>query len=197
MELGLHLLFLYTILLQIMSIKYTTASTDSELQQIITLQTLNLPVTISENEMKKEGFVTVKHDIELLTKMNQKQPHIIAKKEDAVVGYALCMIKEFKNDIDVLKPMFDKIDNELPDNGSYIVMGQVCVDKSFRKQGIFRGLYHKMRDELQSTYDFLITEVAAKNQRSLHAHYAIGFKDLLVYTTEDNITWHLIQWDWS
>jgi len=176
-------------------IKYSITTFIEELKQIIRLQGSNLSSSISQNEKEKEGFVTVQHDLDILTKMHERQPHIIAKYDDKVVGYALSMVKDFKNDIEVLKPMFVKIDTLLNKERSYIVMGQICIDKEYRKQGIFRGLYHKMRSELNNQYDFLITEVASSNNRSLQAHYAIGFKDILVYES-DKTTWHLLQWDW-
>ncbi len=177
-------------------IDYTITTTPNELEQIIQLQQNNLPASISKTEKEVEGFVTVNHDFEILKKMHDKQPHIIAKDGNKVVGYTLCMVKEFKEDIEVLQPMFVKIDTCLNNTISYLVMGQVCIDKAYRKQGIFKGLYYKMRETLNSRYDLLITEVAANNIRSLRAHYAVGFSDLLVYNS-DGVTWHLIQWDWK
>jgi GNAT superfamily N-acetyltransferase len=75
-------------------------------------------------------------------------------------------------------------------------MGQICVDKNYRKQGIFRGLYHFYREELQHQFDYLITEVAAINLRSMQAHEAIGFKIIDTYD-EDGIVWNIILWDWT
>ncbi len=178
-------------------INYTIVSTIEELRQIIQLQRTNLPSSISMTEKQKEGFVTVQHDLDVLERMNDVQPHIIAKDGNNVVGYALSMVKDFKDDIEVLKPMFDKIDTQIDHKVSYIVMGQICIDKAYRKQGIFRGLYYKMRDELKSKYDLLITEVAANNNRSLQAHYTVGFTDLLVYDSDGVTTWHIMQWDWK
>lgn len=175
---------------------YTLTTCDEELEQIIKLQQNNLPSSISKKEKEAEGFVTVQHDISILKKMNSKQPHIIAKDKDKVVGYALSMLKDFKEDVEILKPMFAMIDNHLDPSTSYIVMGQICIDKAYRKQGIFRGLYHAMRNELQKKYDFLITEVASNNIRSLQAHQAVGFTTLITYES-DNIQWHLIYWDWK
>ncbi|WP_109302247.1 GNAT family N-acetyltransferase [Aquimarina sp. AU474] len=179
------------------TIEYTSVKHKNELLQILELQQKNLPINISKDEKHKEGFVTVKHDIDILSKMNDRQPHIIAKHNDKVVGYTLCMTSDFGNDIEILKPMFAKIEKHLNNSTSYIVMGQVCIDKAYRGKGIFRGLYQTMRNELGEKYDVLITEVAANNPRSLRAHYAIGFTDLLIYNTDDEITWHLIQWDWK
>ncbi len=179
-----------------MGLLYTVVTSETELHQIIALQQKNLPISVSQEEKEKEGFVTVQHTIEILRKMNEKQPHIIAKDENNVVGYALSMSKEFKDEIEILKPMFSKIDKNLDSTTSYITMGQICIDKSYRKQGMFRGLYYKMRDELKDTYDILITEVAANNTRSLNAHYAVGFTDLLVYEA-NGVTWHLVEWNWK
>ncbi|GAA0713095.1 hypothetical protein GCM10009430_04350 [Aquimarina litoralis] len=175
---------------------YTIASKDEELHQILALQQSNLSESISSNEKQKEGFVTVKHNFDILKKMNTQQPHIIAKHNDKIVGYALCMTKDFGNDIEVLKPMFAKIDTLIEPRINYIVMGQVCVDKTYRRQGILRGLYQKMKSSLQEKYSLLITEVASNNKRSLEAHSAIGFKDLIVYQA-DTIEWHIISWDWE
>ncbi|MBP2831347.1 GNAT family N-acetyltransferase [Aquimarina sp. U1-2] len=178
------------------NITYTITYSIDELKQILKLQQNNLPASISKIEKEKEGFVTVQHDLDTLRKMHHLEPHIIAKDGNNVIGYALSMVRSFKDDIDILKPMFVKIDNLLHTDTSYIVMGQVCIDKDFRKQGVFRGLYHKMQEELRNKYDVLITEVAADNTRSLNAHYAIGFTDLLVYEA-DGVMWHLLQWDWK
>jgi len=178
------------------SIKYTSVISDIELEQIIKLQKKNLPHNISTSEKEKEGFLTVKHDFEILKKMNTHQPHIIAKDGDSVIAYALCMHQKFKNDIEILKPMFSMIDKHIETETTYIVMGQICIDKTYRKQGVFNGLYQKMKTELKEKYDLLITEVATNNSRSLQAHLAIGFKTLKVYTF-DQIEWHIIYWDWQ
>ena len=177
-------------------IEYKRAKTDLELNQILELQRANIPSIISEDEKKKEGFVTVHHTLEILKAMNDKCAHIIAKHQDKVVGYALCMLKEFKEDIEVLKPMFNQIDNSLKSNQTYMTMGQVCVDKAYRKQGVFRGLYNYMKQQLQLEFDMVITEVDVKNTRSVNVHYAIGFEDLHFYNS-NNQEWALIFWDWK
>lgn len=175
---------------------YKRANTNEELKQILQLQKNNLPLTISEIEKKKEGFVTAQHDLKILNAMNNKCAHVIAKSNDRVVGYALCMLKEFKEDITVLRPMFKKIEDCLKNNETYIVMGQICIDKTFRKQGIFKKMYQYMRQQLQLDFDMIITEVDQKNIRSLNAHYAVGFKLLNSYNSNQQ-DWALISWDWS
>jgi RimJ/RimL family protein N-acetyltransferase len=74
-------------------------------------------------------------------------------------------------------------------------MGQICVAKKYRKQGIFRGLYAFYKEELQDQFDFLITDVAVINERSMQAHEAVGFKKIDTYE-EDAVVWNIIAWDW-
>ncbi len=172
---------------------YKRAETNQELYQILELQRANIPSAISETEKEKEGFVTVHHTFEVLKAMNDKCAHIIAKCNDSVIGYTLCMVKEFKEEIEVLKPMFQQIENCLNEYETYVVMGQVCIDKAFRKRGVFRGLYNTMKEELKNHYSYIVTEVDLKNTRSLNAHYAIGFKILYSYRANRQ-DWDIISW---
>lgn len=105
------------------------------------------------------------------------------------------MVKEFKDTIDVLKPMFKEIERSIKPNTSYITMGQICIDKAYRKQGLFKGLYNFMQLELSYKFNVLITEVDVNNTRSLNAHKAVGFTKLKQYAT-NNQEWVLLSWDW-
>ncbi|APQ19275.1 hypothetical protein A9200_06745 [Maribacter hydrothermalis] len=166
---------------------YTTAKTTNELLQILSLQESNLKSTVTDSEMAQEGFVTVHHNIDILTRMNDACAHIIAKDKDKVVGYALSMTDDFKDEISVLRPMFTELETNNIRN--FITMGQICVAKTHRKQGIFRGLYEAMKKASYPKYDAIITEVDATNSRSLGAHYAIGFEKLYTY--------HSLGQDWE
>lgn len=172
-----------------MNLIYTTATTNEELIQILSLQQMNLKSSVSRDEMEKEGFVTVHHTLDVLTRMNNACPHIIAKDEDKVVGYALSMTDDFKDEISVLRPMFTELENVNIQN--FITMGQICVAKTHRKMGIFRGLYNAMKIASYPKYDAIITEVDATNSRSLGAHYAVGFEKICTYSSLGQ-DWELI-----
>lgn len=171
-------------------ITYKRSTCTEELEQILRLQRANLPNFLSSEEKITEGFVTVHHDLKTLKAMHEKCPHILAKDDDTVVGYALSMHPDFGESIDVLKPMFKEINHIINSpqkmskqlrHDNFIVMGQICVDKAYRKQGIFRKLYETMQNYLFPPFSAIITEVDATNTRSLQAHYAIGFKDVTRY----------------
>ena len=70
-------------------ITYKQAQIDKELNEILCLQQQNLPINLSEKEIKQEGFLTVEHDFELLKKMNDDCSHTIAISENKVVADAL------------------------------------------------------------------------------------------------------------
>ena len=173
-------------------IRYKRASLKGELEQILQLQQDNLPAVVSEEIKKTEGFVTVHHDFNILNRMNEVCPHIIATSNEKVVGYTLCMHPKFGDEIEVLRPMFAEIKRVLGVNANYIAMGQVCVDKEYRRQGIFRRLYSFMLEEIKPEFDCIITEVDCKNTRSLEAHYAVGFELLSRYQSGGH-DWELIR----
>lgn len=172
-------------------IRYCRSKTDKELHQILGLQQKNLFANITDEERKLEGFLTVEHTFDLLKKMNEACPHVIAKINDKMIGYALCMHPQFSTEIAVLRSMFDEIEVINPKPGKYVAMGQICLDKDYRKQGIFRSLYRTMSDSLKPEFDAIITEVDTKNIRSINAHYAVGFKHLKSYNSEGH-DWELI-----
>ena len=172
-------------------VSYKQADTLVELEQILDLQQRNLLKNISQEESTKEGFVTVEHTMDLLKAMNDVCGHIIAVEGNQVVGYALSMHPKFAEDIEVLRPMFQEIDTALNDDINYMAMGQICVAKSHRGQGIFRKLYQTMKENLPEGFDTIVTEVDGKNKRSLAAHAAIGFETLTIYNSGEK-QWHII-----
>ncbi len=170
---------------------FKNTTTKEELKQILLLQQANLPHNISSEEKQTQGFVTVNHSLDLLTQMNDVVPHIVAIDRNKVIGYALCMHPKFSKDIDILKPMFQHIKTTLFHRTSYIVMGQICIDKKYRKRGIFKKLYETMWCSISPKFSTIITEVDATNIRSLQAHYSIGFQSIKTYQVE-GCQWKLI-----
>ncbi len=176
-------------------IVYGRATSEADLNQILALQQKNLPGVISSDEKKAEGFVTVCHRLDILRAMNDACSHIVEKSEEIVIGYALCMHPKFADEIEVLRPMFDEIDALHPKVENYMSMGQICIAKAFRGQGVFRKLYKTMQEALQPEFGLIITEVDAENIRSLRAHYAVGFEELKTYPSGDR-NWKLIGLRW-
>lgn len=177
-------------------IEYKLAKS-SDIESILLLQQKNLSLNLAQNESDTEGFVTLVHSYQLLKKMNSPFPHIIAKHNEQLIGYALTLVKEMQNEVSGLAEMYQKINtisiDDRPLNRiSFYTMGQVCVDKDYRKQGVFRGLYDNIKKEMSGNFEYVVTEVSAKNQRSLNAHLAIGFQILLEFESKSKEIWVLI-----
>lgn len=181
-------------------VSLTTVSTTDELQQILDLQNRNLAKNISATEMESQGFVTMIHDLEILQQMHELAPSIIAKDNEHVAGYALVMLRGCRQLFPPLEPMFKNFDDleflgrPLNDYRFY-VMGQVCIDKQYRGTGLFDKLYQTHKKVYSGQYEFIVTEVATRNTRSLRAHERVGFQTVKIYRDEVD-EWAIILWDW-
>jgi len=179
----------------------TLTSTTDELQQILHLQQQNLRQHIDEVEMKSQGFVTLHHDLWVLQQMHELAPTVIIKDNDQVVAYALTMLKECRQLIPDLESMFALLDqlswNNKPLNDyRFYVMGQVCVARPYRGQGLFDELFRHHKKIYQSQFDLFITEIATRNTRSVRAHERVGFKT--IHSHRDELDeWVVVGWDWN
>ena len=177
------------------------AKTTLDLKNILLLQGENMKSTLSEKEQIEEGFITVRHTLDQLKKMQIASPQILAFDKEKLAGYALVMPRELKATIPVLIPMFSLLDTLSYDgtpikNLSYYVMGQICIGKDYRGQGVFRQLYAAHKEFLSSQYDYCITEVSSSNTRSMGAHLKVGFEILHTFTDASD-EWNIVLWDWT
>lgn len=182
-------------------IKYTKANF-SDLSGILQLQKINLPHALSEEEIKSQGFVTLVHTLPLLDKLNQIEQHLIAKENGKVIAYVLAMTAQSRNTIPALQPLFAHFDQlhykERPiASYQYLLIGQVCVAKAFRGQGVFDQSYAVYRQFYSNKYDFALTSIDANNLRSLSAHRRIGFQQIHQFKETDKKTWCIVLWDWQ
>ena len=181
---------------------FTTAETIADLEGILALQSVNLASSLDAEEIRSQGFVTVQHTMEILLGLNKRERHVIAKIGEEVIGYVLAMPRSARYDIPVLLPMFEVFDRisfrgRAVSDWDYIVAGQACVAKPYRGIGILEGCYHYYRECYAPAYDFLITEIARTNTRSLRAHQRIGFVPIHTYTDPGKTEWEIVVWDWS
>ena len=183
-------------------ISFTTATSKTDLDGILSLQKENLAQGLSREEIQSQGFVTVNHTYDLLKKLNDREKHVIGKDGSKVIAYVLAMTQQSRNDIPILIPMFEvfdktRINGKSVSDHNYIVVGQVCVDKNYRGQGIFDRCYEAYRNEYRDKYDFAITEIASHNTRSLAAHRRIGFSELNSYKDPNSTEWIVVVWNWK
>ncbi len=183
-------------------IVYTTAKSDKDIWQIIELQKLNLPQSLTVEQKNSQGFVTVVHSFETLKKMNDAEASIVAKDDEKVIGYLLAMTREAKNDVAILIPMFNAFDEAIYNDKkissfNYIVVGQVCVADGYRGRGILDDCYGAYKNHFRNKYDFAITEIHKTNLRSIKAHARIGFELVHSYKDPNGDEWEIVILDWK
>jgi hypothetical protein len=181
---------------------YKTVEHPKEVQLILDLQTANHYSNIAADTQRDQGFVTVRHEPDTLLRMNEEAPSVIAMGGEQLAGYCLMMPRSFGSQIRELVPMFEMLD-DLSWRGAvlrdqrWFVMGQVCVSADFRGQGVFDGMYHHLREVYAAQFDFVITEIATRNTRSMRAHERVGFQTIHTYTEEDVVgeEWAVVLWE--
>ena len=184
-----------------MEIIFDIASTDQHFEQILQLQKQNLFRSISAEQQAQQGFVFAEHTVPLLKMMAAQLPQVIAVSSGKVIGYNLAMPVSMRNEIPSLVPMFDQFERseyrgKPLSTYSYIVGGQVCVDKDFRGQDLLRRLYHETRNRLSPGYQLCVTEVSARNIAGLKAHHKMGFE--VISTYHDGIElWKVVVWNFE
>lgn len=170
---------------------FTQVSCDAEMDQILALQSINHLSAVDAAVAVEQGFLTVRHDPFVLRKMNAAYPSVIAKEGDALAGYCLVMPPSFADDLPILAPMFGLL-GKLEWKGrpihewKWFVMGQVCVAEAYRGQGVFDGLYEKLKECCAPDFELVVTEIAVRNTRSLSAHERVGFQPLHRYFDPEN-----------
>ncbi len=173
---------------------------EDDLEGIIALQKANHASLVPADLWDGQGFVTMEYTLAQLQTMCGPYHHAVAKADGAVVGYALVMLNEQRAAFPLLGDMFAQIEagtfGGAPIAGRrYVVMGQVCIAARWRGQGIFALLYQRLREQLSADFDLIATEVSTKNSRSMGAHHAVGFRDI-VQDTAPAEAWKVIAWDW-
>lgn len=182
-------------------LRTTIVTTKNELEQIHHLNRMNIKQNLDDREKEEQGFVSWLYPVELLEQMHQLAPGIIVKDDDRVIAYALTTLKESKSFHKDLAAMFSQLENVMY-NGrtlsshNFYCMGQICIAKDYRGRGLVKELYHKHREIYKDQFDFILTEISSKNERSIKAHQRVGFKTIYKYRDEAD-EWEVVVWNWE
>jgi GNAT superfamily N-acetyltransferase len=174
------------------------ASTEEQFNQILQLQQDNLVDAISEEQQAQHGFVFAEHTLPLLKRMATFLPQVVALSDGKVIGYNLALHVAMKDEVPKLVPMFHEFEQSEYRGRplkkyKFVVGGQVCVDKKFRRQGLMSRLYHETKKRVPSEFEICVTEVAARNIISLRAHEKMGFEVVNTYDDGKEL-WKVVVW---
>ncbi|MDF7814722.1 GNAT family N-acetyltransferase [Hymenobacter sp. YC55] len=177
--------------------------TDQDLRDILDLQKQNLVGNLPADVQAREGFVTLQYTLTELQQLHAAAPSIIARADGRLVGYALVAVPSVRGLVPPLDELFTMAET-LPYRGrpiadySYYLMGQICVADGYRGLGLFDKLYQAHRVFYSSHYQLLVTDIAARNARSLRAHERVGFQPLHHFLNQaTQQEWVVVGWDWQ
>jgi GNAT superfamily N-acetyltransferase len=184
----------------IVPFEISLVSRPEQLAGIVELQRENLEPALSRADAASQGFVTLVHSLPVLQRLHAFAPSVIACAGPRLVGYALVMLREARQDVPLLEPLFQLLEG-LHFRGvplaqrRYYLMGQVCVARDYRGRGVFDALYAVHRQQYAGQFDCLVTEVATRNPRSLRAHARVGFETIERYRDAQE-EWAVLAWGW-
>ena len=175
------------------------AESEHDLHGILALQKKNLVTALDNDEILSQGFVTVNHSFDQLQELSKIEKQVVCKVGGRVIGYLLAMTTASKQQIPALIPMFEmfehlQLDGKPLSAYQYVVVGQVCIDKDHRGKGLLSECYSEYKKAFRDRYDFAITEIAARNARSLRAHARVGFQELSRYIESGKEEWVIVYW---
>ena len=179
----------------------TLAQTDDDLRGILALQRANSVAAISPDLQREQGFVTLQYTLDQMRQMHQLGPSVIAKDGAVVVGYAITAMPQTRWFVPELATLFAQIDSLTYDNQPicerpYYVMGQVCVADGYRGRGLFDQMYAHHQTVYGADFQLLITDISARNTRSIRAHERVGFRPLREFHEPGaGETWVIVAWD--
>lgn len=141
---------------------------DEDISGICELLEQNFIGNLPESE-RKDGFLSICFSADQLKEMAENGITIVALFESRVVGFLSTQTCHYNLKIPIAKTMLETISHAI-DEQKTLCCGPVCIDSSFRGQGILEQMYALLAQEKGSTYHSGITFVSERNPRSIAAH---------------------------
>jgi hypothetical protein len=168
----------------------STASVD-DIEQVIKL--LNkYHINFINEEDKHDGFVTTmitREQLKIL--INQEHGLFIAKDNGQVVAFVMAASWYFWESWPLFKEMITMLPehphNNMPltKDNSY-QYGPICIDKSYRGNGLLENIFNYALSQMASRYEILVTFVNKRNPRSKSAHTRLGLTTIDEFEYNNN-----------
>jgi GNAT superfamily N-acetyltransferase len=154
-------------------IKYRNAKKE-DIEGIISLQEKYLFANLSDKE-KGDGFVTTPFTEEQVLALIDSKGAFLALDSDKVIGYAFAADWKFWEQWPIFPYMVSRMpllnfETESVNAQNTYQYGPVCLDLSYRGQGIFENLFETHRIEMSKRYPIGLTFINKINERSYQAH---------------------------
>ena len=129
-----------------------------------------------KEEDKKDGFITTAFTKEqMIDLITLEQGLFIAVNDEKVVAYVMSASWKFLSRWPMFAFMVEDLHNleylgqKLTVQNSY-QYGPVCVDKEYRRSGVFEQIFDFARENMTKKFPILVTFINKINARSYEAH---------------------------
>jgi len=173
----------------------TRIATESDIEAILKLQSLNLYSNLSVEELK-QGFVTTPITAEQIRTILAQTGLFIVEQDRTVVGYAYAGSWDYFSQWAIFPTMLSRL-TQLDFWGKRITAtnsfqyGPVCIARSLRGSDAFPQLFATMRENMAAKYPIGTTFINKVNQRSLKAHQKLDLTIIDEFEFNDNFYYSL------
>jgi len=150
----------------------------TDLASVLALQDANLYDALDPVQ-RQDGYLSVRFDGGQFAAMAADVAVIVAHENAHVHGYLCASSNDYNAPFPLLASMLvharplSFLGRPLGRQRTF-VYGPVCVARADRGQGLLRGMYDRLRDELAGEFDAGVLFIAKGNPRSLSAHDRLG-----------------------
>ncbi len=152
----------------------TRVAIESDINEILKLQSLNLFTNLSEVE-RAAGFVTTPFTVKQIKALLSQTGVFVAEKEGMIAGYVFAGNWDFFSQWAIFPYMVSRFP-QLEFQGTQInasntfQYGPVCIAQTLRGGRVFPELFETMRSSFSSRFQIGVTFINKANPRSLAAH---------------------------
>jgi L-amino acid N-acyltransferase YncA len=151
-----------------------------DFEKMVPLQNQNLATALSDDQ-KSDGFLSAAFTAEQFKRMSESVAVVVALDATDVIGFVCASTAEFNSSSPLPAAMIARfpevmIGTQRLDKLKSFVAGPVCVDKNYRGQGVFEGLYAELFENSPVEYQVALALISTANPRSVRAHAKLGME---------------------
>jgi hypothetical protein len=155
---------------------------EDDLSALLALQEANLHDNLTPAQ-RSHGFLSARFRADQFAEMNRGGAVIVAHIPAGIGGYLCGSTVEFNRAFPLLATMIEaypgvQFRGRALDGWTSFVYGPVCIGAHARGQGLLRGMYLALLQEMRGRFDVGVAFVSESNPHSLSAHIqGLGMSD--------------------
>lgn len=150
-----------------------------QIEDIEKLKNLNNKFLINNLDplQREKGFIRIEYNLGGFKNIVKEKEVVVAFNFNEIVAYYMIGKKASIKQLDYQKEMAKKLEKKHNIPFDKIGYGcQVCIDKDFRRLGLFKLMLKLLKNTVKNKYDYLLCSISDFNIASLKAHSKNNWK---------------------